>query len=112
MSLKFAAVLSLSASLLLTPQAFAAGSFPRTVLAVDLNKDGILDLATANFVSNNISILLGEGGGSFLPQVTFSVGVTPFTLSTGDLNNDGLIDIVVPNANSNDVSVLLFGVTP
>jgi len=44
---------------------YAVGQRPRSVFSIDFNSDGNNDLATANFSSDNVSILLGNGGGKF-----------------------------------------------
>ena len=43
----------------------------------DFNGDGRTDLAVANYGSNDVSILLGNGDGTFQPQVTYAVGSDP-----------------------------------
>jgi VCBS repeat protein/FG-GAP repeat protein len=73
----------------------------------DLNGDGKLDLATANFNSNDISVLLGNGDGTFQPPVNFSAGTAPVALAYADFNHDGKLDLATANNTSNDVSVLL-----
>ena len=73
----------------------------------DFNGDGRLDLAVANVGSNDVSVLLGNGNGTFRPQVTYAVGSDPIALVTGDFNGDGRTDLAVANFGSNDVSVLL-----
>ena len=52
-------------------------------------------------------MLLGNGDGTFQPQVTYAVGSSPIALVAGDFNGDGRTDLAVANAGSNDVSVLL-----
>src|SRR5262249_37843668 len=47
------------------PVSYAAGTNPAAVVTADFNSDGRLDLAVANAGSNTISILLGNGDGSF-----------------------------------------------
>ncbi|CAF3474828.1 unnamed protein product, partial [Rotaria socialis] len=44
-------------------------STPNWVAIGDLNNDGRLDLAVANYLGNNVGILLGYGNGSFAQQV-------------------------------------------
>src|SRR5713101_5635894 len=73
----------------------------------DFNGDGILDLVVANNGSNNISILLGNGNGSFQNPINFTVGNGPKGMFLGDLNADGRADIAVANVTAGNVSVLL-----
>ncbi|HEX5186965.1 MAG TPA: VCBS repeat-containing protein, partial [Nitrososphaeraceae archaeon] len=50
---------------------------------------GALDLAVANVLSNEISILLGNGNGTFVtPAVNYGVGDDPLSVAVGDFNND------------------------
>jgi hypothetical protein len=79
-----------------------------TSIAVgDFNQDGNKDLAVANYGDDNVSILLGNGDGTFRPQTTYSVGSNPDSLAVGDFNNDGHQDLAVANYSDNTVSVLL-----
>jgi hypothetical protein len=94
------------------PQAnspFPVGAAPESVAIGDLNGDGQLDLATANRNVNNVSVLLGDGTGSFVPEANspFQVGTSPESVAIGDLNGDGQPDLAVANRNGNNVSVLL-----
>ena len=54
-----------------------------------------------------MSVLLGNGDGTFQSQVTYAVGSQPSSLSTADFNGDGQADLVVSNLGGNNVSVLL-----
>ena len=65
------------------------------------------DLATANFFSDDVSVLLGNGDGTFAAQQTFAAGDGPDSVTTGDFNGDGLTDLATANSYSDDVSVLL-----
>ena len=58
----------------------------------DVNGDGTLDLLTADF-SNQVSILLGRGGGNFVLSGTIA-GVVASQLAVGDFNRDGALDFV------------------
>src|SRR5439155_20636936 len=50
-----------------SPSSYAVGAFPWSVAVGDFNGDGILDLAVGNGGSNTVSVLLGNGNGSFRP---------------------------------------------
>ena len=73
----------------------------------DLNGDGRPDLVTANSDGNTVSVLLGNGDGTFSVQQTFAVGRSPRAVAVADLNGDGIPDLVVANYNDDTVSVLL-----
>ena len=80
---------------------FAAGSRPRSVAMGDFNGDGRADLAVANDDSNNVSVLLGNGDGTFQAPRSFPAGSGPFSVAVGDFNGDGLPDL------ASTVSVLI-----
>src|SRR6266705_2655777 len=73
----------------------------------DFNGDGKLDLAVTDYSNNNVSVLLGNGDGTFQAPRTFPVGVHPAQVAVGDFNGDGKPDLVVSNVDSNTISVLL-----
>ncbi len=56
-----------------------------------------LDLVTANYNSSTISVMLGNGNGTFQSPVTYTVGSSPIAVAIGDLNGDGMLDIAVAN---------------
>lgn len=85
----------------------AVGTWPTFVAIGDLNGDGKPDLATANGVNDNVSILLGNGTGSFGTATNFPVGDDPVCVAIGDLNADGKPDLAAANYLSNTVSILL-----
>jgi hypothetical protein len=71
----------------LTPAGtFALGTTPDGLRAADLNGDGTIDLVSANFNSANVSVLLGNGDGTFPGQMNFDVGIDPFQVAVGDFN--------------------------
>jgi len=83
------------------------GSIPPPIAVGDFNGDGKQDLAVADYLSNNVKLLLGNSGILFADAVGFSVGNTPRSLAVGDFNGDGKQDLAVANANSNNVTILL-----
>jgi hypothetical protein len=85
----------------------AVGRAPMAIVAADLNGDGRMDLAVANSGDNRVSILLGNGDGTFLPAVNIPVGATPNSLAAGDFNGDGKVDLVVVNSAGGNLSLLM-----
>ncbi len=73
----------------------------------DFNGDGILDLAVANFSSAGVSVLLGNGDGTFQAPVYYGAGSFPGSVAVGDFNLDGRQDLAVANSGSNNVTVLI-----
>jgi hypothetical protein len=86
---------------------FDAGSLPVSVAIADLNADGRPDLAVANAASNTVSVLLGNGDGTFATNADFGTGAHPSCVAIADLNADGRPDLAVANWDSSTVSVLL-----
>jgi hypothetical protein len=80
---------------------FAAGPSPLALAAGDFNGDGHLDLAVANFVEKaapgQVTVLIGNGDGTFNPPVQFAAGVVPQAIAVGDVNGDGHPDLIVAN---------------
>jgi hypothetical protein len=93
---------------------FDVGASPIAQVTADLNGDGRDDIVVTNRFSNDLSILLGAGDGTFLPELRLTAGLGPSSVAVGDLNHDGYPDLVVGNAGDlltltpgSDLSVFL-----
>jgi hypothetical protein len=86
---------------------YGAGTQPQSVAFGDFSHQGFLDLATANFGSNDVSVLSGRGNGTFRSAVNYPAGLAPNFIVAGDFNRDGILDLAEANAYSDNVSVLL-----
>jgi hypothetical protein len=86
------------------PVTYHVGTNPLFILCHDVNKDGKVDLATANNGSNNVSVLLGKGNGTFENAKEYPAGSKPNVVAFGDFNRDGNIDLAV---GGQSVSILL-----
>jgi hypothetical protein len=78
-----------------TPSAAAMG--PYFIALSDINKDGKLDIVTANYSANSFSVLLGDGAGGFTLAASTPVSTcnTPQIVLTRDISNDGLDDVII-----------------
>ncbi|CAF2748592.1 unnamed protein product, partial [Rotaria sp. Silwood2] len=86
-----------------------ADSFPRYVLAGDINKDNHLDIVTVNSKSSSISILMGHGNGTFdIPRV-YSTGKDsyPLAVAINDFNNDDRSDLIIADPGTDSIGILL-----
>jgi hypothetical protein len=92
-------------------KSYPTGDFPVAIASADFNGDGILDLATADYGNSlnfsTVSLLLGNGDGSFQAPIQYQVGIEADAVVAGDWNGDGLPDLAVANDYSGTVSVLL-----
>jgi hypothetical protein len=70
------------------------GDSPGYVVVGDFNADGKADLAVANTWSSAVSILPGNGDGTFQTPVSFFAKY-PYALAIGDFNGDGKGDLAV-----------------
>ncbi len=94
-----------------TNENLAVGSGPQLLVPGDFNGDGHLDLAvvdTTAYGAAEVSVLLGNGDGTFQPARTTPLGVFgPFSLVAGDFNGDGRLDLAFTDAEHNTVEILL-----
>jgi hypothetical protein len=81
------------------------GSGPFSVATTDFNNDGFLDLAVVNDDVDTLSVLLGNGDGTFQTQTVYPTGFQVEFVTTGDLDGDGSDDIAVANFGESTVGV-------
>jgi hypothetical protein len=85
---------------------FPAGILPQSVAVSDLDGDGVPDIVVAN-KANDVSVLLGRGGGRFGAAVSYGTGGVPRSLVVADFDRDQVPDVATANEAGNDVTVLL-----
>jgi Domain of unknown function (DUF4347)/FG-GAP-like repeat len=85
-----------------------ADTGPQSVISGDFNGDNKLDLAIANTKKSTVSVLIGNGGGSFNAITPLFVGNSPKAVNVGYFNGDSYLDLVTANYDSGTIS-LLFG---
>ncbi len=101
--------------ILVAPVTYNSGGYaPTFVVLADLNLDGKLDLVVANTCSSlddcgqgNVSVLLGNGDGTFQAAVAYSAGGTPTSVTVADVNKDGKPDLIVSDTVGGAVAILL-----
>ncbi|MFN0008048.1 MAG: FG-GAP-like repeat-containing protein [Planctomycetota bacterium] len=88
------------------PTTFATGSTPSPNEHADLNGDGLLDMVTANTGGSNVSVLLGNGNGTFGPKTDYTIGNGPHGIAVLDVDGDGDLDIATANTGAGNVGLL------
>jgi hypothetical protein len=75
----------------------------------DLNRDATLDLAVANTLGNDVTVLLGDGRGGFRPAAgsPFAAGKSPNDIGAGDFDGNGALDLAFANHDAAYVTLLL-----
>jgi len=87
---------------------YPTGETPYEALVGDLNRDGLPDVVTLNWVPETASVLLADGAGGFAEAVTYELGAAPRAAVLCDLSGNGVLDLAVVNEQYAQVT-LLFG---
>ena len=88
------------------------GEGPLGLVLADLRGIGLTDIVVANADDSTVSVLLGNGDGSFAPKQDVAACDSPRAVAAADLDKDGAIDLIVvcaplPNEESSSIAVLL-----
>jgi len=66
-----------------------------------------VDILVANQNANTLSLLLGNGDGTFQAAQSITTGKMPSSIAVADFNNDGLSDLAVVNQGDNTIGIYL-----
>jgi hypothetical protein len=87
------------------------GGLPQSLAVADLDGDDILDLVftIAHFtpLEESVSVMLGDGYGSFRGPFTFEGGDSAESAAVADYDDDGILDIAVNDSDRHGVNVLM-----
>ena len=86
------------------------GTTPNSVAAADLNRDGKLDLVVADQLG--LSVLMGNGDGTFQLPMTLPTTCVPVFGSTGDFNGDHKLDLIVTYSSGDCPYISILRTTP
>ena len=86
---------------------YGTGQTPKGVAIADIDSDGRVDILTANIRGNyptlvnpggdSVSVLLGDGDGTFQPKSDHTVGQGSFAVAVGLIDGDSRLDIATAN---------------
>jgi hypothetical protein len=80
---------------------FNVGVHPVSIAVADFNRDGNLDVITANDATDNLTVMLGDGNGGFSLKTNYTIGTVPQGVATGDFGGDNIPDVVATRAYGN-----------
>ncbi|MGA8763263.1 MAG: VCBS repeat-containing protein [Candidatus Sulfotelmatobacter sp.] len=90
---------------------YTVGNYPQQGVVADLNHDGKLDLAILSVgygdPHGTVSVLIGNGDGTFQPATNYPVGNEPQAVAVADFNNDGNPDLIVSSWQTDRLPVFL-----
>lgn len=90
----------------LPPQQISLGKIPISTEIVDVNSDGMVDLAVLDQDLSGVHILYGNSTGTFSNATAYGVGLSPMSIISGEFNGDGFRDLVTSNFGSGNLSLM------
>ncbi len=85
----------------------AAGNDPQGIATGDFNGDGNPDIAVANRNDGTVTILLGDGRGTFTQASVVPDVYSAQAIAVADFDGDGIPDLAVANTGWDAVTILL-----
>lgn len=82
------------------------GGVPSPNGAADFNNDGNIDLVTGNYDTADVTVILGNGDGTFMSRQDITVGSQTRGIACYDFDGDGDPDIACASAAANHVSII------
>jgi hypothetical protein len=86
------------------PTSFVVGMSPAGIDPTDVSSDGHQDLIVANSAVNSVSVLRGDGSGSFVATSSIT-SPWPFGVGAADMDDDGDVDVIVANKDNSTITV-------
>lgn len=84
---------------------FDVGSGPIDIASADLDGDGKPEIVTANQLSQNLTVLVNQGGNTFTSLTLTAANTTPISIAIADVDHDGKPDLLVGDLQSKAVLV-------
>ena len=88
---------------------YTVGGGPQGIATGDVNGDGFADIISADECGDDpacrdgtVSVLLGNGDGTFQPRLVFAEGIFPLSIAVADFDGDNQPDIAIANPCGTD----------
>jgi FG-GAP-like repeat len=95
---------------------YTVGGGPQGIATGDVNGDGLPDIVSADQCGDDpacragtVSVLIGNGDGTFQPRLVFPEGIFPLSVAIADFNGDGHRDLAIANPCGTDEACATVG---